>query len=192
VLTKFFPLHEESSCDFREKDRSSARRPGSTKHPKGTRMSHDLALKHYRATIARIKAAPQDSSIALANANLNANLPVWAGGGVLDVAGFVYYTMSLNVALTNFTPGAKSVSFAAKGLSWIIAATTCQVVGMFGVDPATVGGDCLFQLEIIAAGGGATILTLYSSAGLMYGSFVGPGEGLGAAIVSGSGTLTVS
>ena len=155
-------------------------------------MSHDLALEHYRATIARIKAAPPGSSIALANANLTANSPVWAGGGLLDVAGFIYYTMNLTVALTNFTPGAKAVVFDAKGVSWIVAATTCQVVGMFGVDPATVGGDCYFQLEIIAAGGGATVLTLYNPAGVMYGSFVGPSEGLGAAIVHGSGTLTVS
>jgi hypothetical protein len=155
-------------------------------------MSHDLAIEHYRAALARIKAAPPGSAIALANAHLTANSPVWAGGGLLDVAGFVYYTMNLTVALTNFTPGAKAVVFDAKGVSWIIAATTCQVAGIFGVDPATVGGDCHFQLEILTAGGGATVRTLYSTAGVLYGSFVGPSEGLGAAVVNGSGTLTVS
>src|SRR5262249_51162384 len=148
------------SDDFRGRDQSSGAVTSLYQGPRREHpMSHDLALEHHRATIAKIKAAPPGSSIALANAKLTANSPVWAGGGLLDVAGFVYYTMNLTVALTIFTRGAKSVVFDAKGVSGIVAATPCQVVGIFGVAPATVGGDCHFQLEILAAGGGATVLT---------------------------------
>jgi len=152
------------------------------------------AQQNLNAEIAKIKAAPADSTVALANpqvlASTSATSSTWAGAGLLDVAGLGYYTTSCDLIIAG--DGIGAVDFSASGFSWAAVAVECEVAGLFVVDPATVGGSCNFTVVTGAVGEGAVVLTLYSSGGTLYGSFAGNADGIGAGVVSGSGTLTVA
>jgi|GEM_PF-6726841 len=151
------------------------------------------AQKNLQAEIAKIKAAPANSHVAQANQQLlkssDPTSSTWAAAGMLDVAGLGYYTTSCDLVIVG--DGIGGVDFSASGFSWAAVAVECEVVGVFVVDPATVGGSCNFTLVTGAAGEGGVSLTLYSANGTFYGTFAGNADGVGGSYITGTGTLTV-
>ena len=143
--------------------------------------------------IAEIKSAPAGSAILAANKHLlTSSDSVWPGGGELSLGGFIWWTTSCDLVLTDFYSGVKAVNFSASGTGFMVGGIESEVVGTFIVDPKTIEGSCNFRIITGAVGEGACTLFLYSESVTFYGNFTGPAEGLAAGTTSGSGKLTVS
>jgi hypothetical protein len=141
--------------------------------------------------IEQLKAAPEGAPIVEANQHLlsgEAN-GSWAGGGLLELGGFIWWAASCDVILTDLSSGVKAVAFEASGTGFMVGAVESEVVGAFVVDPKTIGGKCHFTIVVAAVEGGVVTLTLYSTSGQLYGTFAGPAEGLAAGGMSGTGDL---
>jgi len=150
-----------------------------------------FAEKALAERITEIKSAPKGSKIVESNQHLfEANSSTWAGGGELTVEGLYWWKADCDLALSDFSTGVKVVSFSATGTGAMLGVIASEVVGAFVVDPKTINGDCHFTIVTAAAEEGMCTLTLYSTSGTLYGTFVGPGEGLAAGTMSGTGTLT--
>jgi hypothetical protein len=158
-----------------------------------TPQQEALARKALSQEIARIKAAPADSRFAQANQHvINAvgDAPEWWGAGLLELAGFYWYTMECDLAIVGANVAA--VDFSASGTAAAFAAIECELGGFFVVDPTSVAGDCSFTLAVGAVGEGAVSLSLYGSNGTFYGTFAGDAEGAGGAGINGTGTLATT
>jgi hypothetical protein len=114
----------------------------------------------------------------------------WAGAGELTLGGFIWWTADCALVITGVV-GIGAVDFSASGTGFMIGAIESEVVGAFVVDPSTIGGKCHFTIVVAAVEDGIATLTLYGSNGTLYGTFVGPAEGLAAGETSGSGELVV-
>jgi hypothetical protein len=150
--------------------------------------------KHLEKLVEDISAAPEGSQIRKANPNilLGKQGQTWAGGGLLEIAGFIWWTADCNLLLTDVSTGVKAVHFEASGTGFMVGAIESELAGAFVVDPSTIGGNCHYSIAVGALEEGAVSLILYSTKGQVYGTFVGPGEGLAAGSMSGTGKLIVS
>jgi hypothetical protein len=148
------------------------------------------ALKQF---VEALQAAPADSPIVQANQHLlEANGSTWAGGGMFELGGFIWWTAECDVALTDLSTGVKAVNFEADGTGFMVGACESEVVGAFVVNPSKIpNGKCHYSIAVGAVEEGAITLFLYDTSGKLYGNFTGPSEGLAVGSMSGSGTLKV-
>ena len=156
----------------------------------------DLATINQRALkdhIEEIRSAPEGSEILGANKDLLADRgsTTWPGGGTLTLGGFIWWTASCNLVLTDFSSGAKAVHFSASGTGFMVGAIDSEAAGAFVVDPKSIGGKCHFRIVSGAYEAGAVTLFLYGKDGKFYGNFTGIAEGLGGGTTSGTGKLVV-
>ena len=147
--------------------------------------------------VQKVRRGPQNSPVFEANKHLMADpmLPqgsTWAGAGLLELGGFIWWTSDCNLALTDLSTGIKAVNFEASGTGFMVGAVESEVVGAFVVNPSTIGGSCHYSIAVGALEEGILSLMLYSTVGQLYGTFTGPCEGLAAGAMSGKGTLKTS
>ena len=144
--------------------------------------------------LTKMKDAPKDSVIFKSNKHLlhGSTNKVWAGGGNLSLGGFIFWSASCNVLLTDVATGVKAIHFSADGTGFMLGASESEVVGAFVVDPSSIkGGNCHFTIVTGAVEAGATTLFLYTTKGKLLGNFTGPSEGFGAGTMSGTGKLKI-
>ncbi|TRX48383.1 hypothetical protein FNH22_29135 [Fulvivirga sp. M361] len=153
----------------------------------------EINEKALQAQIDEIRSAPKGSQILAANQHVleASKTSVWAGAGELSLGGFIWWTTSCNLVLTDFSTGVKSVEFSASGTGFMLGAVESELVGAFVVDPNTLPEDCHFSIGSGAVEEGVVTLFLLSTKGSIIGNFSGPAEGLDVGSMYGSGKLKV-
>jgi len=151
----------------------------------------DVTDANLQRHLAIIRSAPKDSVIYRANQHLlDDSSSTWGGGGLLDFVGLYWWTTSCKIFLTDFST-INYIEFSANGTGGAAAGFACEVAGAFLVHPSTIGGACNFTLGVAGIAEGTVALTLLSTDGTLYGAFFGNASGLGVAVISGTGSLTV-
>ncbi len=155
----------------------------------------DVAKKAMEAEIGLIRMAAEkhpDHEAVKANQHvLKAGPKTWSCGGTMQLGGFVWWGLNVDIIFTDFKRG---FMFTAKGgPDWAVTGVACAVTGSFVVDPKTLSSQkCRFTLKQGSVGEGYITLTLYKTDGTFLGSMSGLAEGLGFASLSGEGKLTMA
>jgi hypothetical protein len=106
---------------------------------------------------------------------------------MLNVTGVAYYSVSCRLAGVGF-----AILFSASGFDLALTEVECEVAGNFAIDIGKLPKKCHFKLMVAAAGEGGVVLTLSGTkkSGIgTIGTFVGNADGIGGAVISGTGKL---
>lgn len=130
-----------------------------------------------------------DDDFSKANQHLLGDGQSWHCFGTIEMTGFIWWAMSVQIVFTDFSHG--FVFSASGGPDWAVAAFAGDVAGSFVVDPNTlVKGKYRFSLSGGGLEVGGVTFSMYDTNRKYLGQMYGVVAGGGGLSLSGTGSLT--